>query len=54
MNKKINKLIEYIDKADLDEANKIFREAIREKANLALDIKRVALTSKIYDKVKDQ
>lgn len=40
-----------IAEGDHDKANEVFKKAIKEKVNNVLDIRRVAITSEVFNKV---
>jgi hypothetical protein len=46
----IKRIIDAISSDDSASADKEFKKAIREKVNTVLDIKKIAITSEIYNK----
>ena len=54
MNKKVNKLFNNIVKNDKQGSARAFGEAMREKLDDALEVRKVGLTSQIFNKAKEK
>jgi hypothetical protein len=52
--KAVTQIISAVNDGDIKSANEAFANAIKEKVNTILDIKKIALTSEIFNKAKTQ